>query len=93
MNRYLVKPGEKLNLSKWDPNDKGGFKGSKEEGLEEVEKLNARLEELQEVLYAEHRHKVLIVLQAMDTGGSRSCDQKGAATASVCWMRAGIRNT
>ena len=69
MNRYLVKPGEKLNLSKWDPNDKGGFKGSKEEGLEEVEKLNARLEELQEVLYAEHRHKVLIVLQAMDTGG------------------------
>jgi PPK2 family polyphosphate:nucleotide phosphotransferase len=27
------------------------------------------LEELQEMLYAEHKHKVLIVLQAMDTGG------------------------
>jgi len=31
--------------------------------------LNERLEELQELLYAEHKHKVLIVLQAMDTGG------------------------
>jgi len=69
MNRYLVKPGENVDLSKWEPNDKGDFKGGKEEGLAEVETLNAKLEELQEVLYAEHRHKVLIVLQAMDTGG------------------------
>ena len=69
MNRYRVKPGEEVNLSKWDPDDKGDFKGGKEEGLAEVEKLNTRLEELQEVLYAEHRHKVLIVLQAPDTGG------------------------
>jgi len=69
MNRYLVKPGENVDLSKWEPNDKGDFKGGKEEGLEEVEKLNAKLEELQEVLYAEHKHKVLVVLQALDTGG------------------------
>jgi PPK2 family polyphosphate:nucleotide phosphotransferase len=27
------------------------------------------LEELQELLYAEHKHKILIVLQAMDSGG------------------------
>ena len=32
-------------------------------------KLNAQLVELQTVLYAEHKHKVLVVLQAMDTGG------------------------
>ena len=69
MNRYLVKPGAKVHLSKWNPNDKGDFTGGKEEGLIEVEKLNSKLEELQEVLYAEHKHKVLIVLQAMDTGG------------------------
>lgn len=31
--------------------------------------LNSRLESLQEVLFAEHKHKVLIILQAMDTGG------------------------
>jgi len=69
MNRYLVRPGQKVDLSKWDPNDTSNFKGGKQEGLEEVVKLNAQLEELQEVLYAEHSHKVLIVLQAMDTGG------------------------
>jgi len=69
MDKYLVKPGTKVDLSKWDPNDKGDFMGSKQEGLAEVEKLNAKLEELQELLFAEHKHKVLIVLQAMDTGG------------------------
>lgn len=37
--------------------------------MEEIAKLNAKLEELQEVLYAEGKHKILIVLQAMDTGG------------------------
>jgi PPK2 family polyphosphate:nucleotide phosphotransferase len=68
MKRYLVEPGKKVKLSEWDPNDKGDFK-DKEEGLAEIAKLNARLEALQELLYAEHKHKVLIVLQAMDTGG------------------------
>lgn len=69
MKRYLVKPGTKVNLAEWDPNDTGGFKGGKKSGLEDVTRLNARLDALQEILYAEHKHKVLIVLQAMDTGG------------------------
>ena len=69
MKQYLVKPGEKVNLSKWDPNDKGDFEGGKIEGRAEVAKLNDKLEALQELLYAEHKHKVLVVLQAMDTGG------------------------
>lgn len=69
MKRYLVPPGEKINLEQWDPNDTGGFEGGKAKGLEQVEALNNELEALQEVLYAEHKHKVLIVLQAMDTGG------------------------
>jgi len=59
----------KVKLSDWDPNDKSEFKGNKEAGRIETEKLNNRLEELQELLYAEHKHKVLVVLQAMDTGG------------------------
>jgi len=69
MKQYLVKPGEKVKLSEWDPNDTAGFKGGKKEGLAEVENLNTKLEELQELLFAEHKHKVLIILQAMDTGG------------------------
>ena len=69
MKRYLVKPGETIQLSDWDPNDTSEFKGDKEQGRLAIEQLNKRLEELQEVLFAEHKHKVLIVLQAMDTGG------------------------
>jgi len=69
MKRYLVKSGGKINLSKIDPNDSFYFDGDKEEGKEELLKLNDRLEELQELLYAEHKHKILIVLQAMDAGG------------------------
>jgi PPK2 family polyphosphate:nucleotide phosphotransferase len=69
MKQYLVKPDTKVNLAKVDPNDTGDFKGGKEKGLVEIEKLNSKLESLQELLFAEHKHKVLVVLQAMDTGG------------------------
>ncbi len=69
MKKFLIKPETKMKLSKWDPNDTGDFKGGKEEGLAKLEKLNGKLESLQELLFAEHKHKVLIVLQAMDTGG------------------------
>ena len=69
MKSYLVRPGEKVKLSDWDPNDKGDFEGGKKEGQVEVKQLNKKLEALQELLYAEGKHKVLIVLQAMDTGG------------------------
>jgi PPK2 family polyphosphate:nucleotide phosphotransferase len=69
MKQYKVKPGSKVNLSKWDPNDDSEFQGGKEAGLAEVAKLTARLGELQELLFAEGKHKILVVLQAMDTGG------------------------
>ena len=69
MKQYGVKPKTKVKLSEWDPDDTGDFKGGKTEGLAQVEKLNDALEELQELLYAEHKHKVLVILQAMDTGG------------------------
>jgi PPK2 family polyphosphate:nucleotide phosphotransferase len=69
VKRYLVKPKEKIKLSDWDPQDTSEFQGNKEQGRLATEQLNKRLEELQEVLFAEHKHKVLILLQAMDTGG------------------------
>jgi PPK2 family polyphosphate:nucleotide phosphotransferase len=34
-----------------------------------LKELNGELQTLQELLYAENKHKVLVVLQAMDTGG------------------------
>jgi PPK2 family polyphosphate:nucleotide phosphotransferase len=69
MKKYLVKPGSKVDLSEWDPNDTGDFKGDKKSGLVEVARLNSKMDALQEILYAGHKHKLLIVLQGMDTAG------------------------
>lgn len=69
MDRYRVAPGKKVDLNKWDPNDKIVFPMGKKVGKEHLRQLNKELEALQELLYAEGKHKVLIVLQAMDTGG------------------------
>jgi PPK2 family polyphosphate:nucleotide phosphotransferase len=69
MKKYLVKPETRITLSKYDPNDTDDFKGGKEDGLAKLEKLNGKLEALQELLFAEHQHKVLVIFQAMDTGG------------------------
>jgi PPK2 family polyphosphate:nucleotide phosphotransferase len=69
MKKYRVKPGSKVDLGKWDPNEKSAFEGDKKEGNKALLALNDQLEALQEMLYAEHKHKVLIILQAMDTGG------------------------
>ncbi len=69
MKHHLVEPGKKIKLAERDPQDTGDFKGGKEDGLKEIVKLNEKLQELQELLYAEGKHKILVVLQALDTGG------------------------
>jgi PPK2 family polyphosphate:nucleotide phosphotransferase len=71
MDRYRIPPKHEVKLDDWDPDDKGDFV-DKEQAKPETKQLNAELEELQELLYAEHKHKVLIVLQALDTGGKDS---------------------
>lgn len=69
MKRYFFKPGSKINLAEWDPNDTAEFDGDKSAGKVALEKLNKELEPLQELLYAEQKHKVLVILQGMDTSG------------------------
>lgn len=69
MKRYLVRPGDKVNLDDWDPDDRKAFKKDKEHAQVKIQQLDRRLDALQELLYAEHKHKVLVVLQAMDTAG------------------------
>jgi PPK2 family polyphosphate:nucleotide phosphotransferase len=69
MKQYRVKPGQEVKLKDFDPSETGEFKGGKAEGLLAIGELIRKLEPLQELLYAEHLHKVLIVLQAMDTAG------------------------
>lgn len=66
---YRVNPGQAVHLRDCDPDDTHLFKGGKAEAKREVDRLNDELEMLQELLYAERKHKLLVVLQAMDTGG------------------------
>lgn len=65
-----VPPGKNLRLDDIDPRSTPEWSGDdKEAGRARVAELNARLEELQELLYAEGKQRVLVVLQAMDAGG------------------------
>jgi len=67
--RYLLKPGTKLRLNEWDPADTSGFDGDKDDGEKAIDSIMKKLDPLQELLYAEHQHKVLVVLQGMDASG------------------------
>jgi PPK2 family polyphosphate:nucleotide phosphotransferase len=65
--KLIVHPGSKLRLKDRDPEFVNG--ATKETALLETLKLHEKLEHLQDVLYAEHKRSLLIVLQAMDAGG------------------------
>ncbi|MBT8202590.1 MAG: polyphosphate kinase 2 family protein [Acidimicrobiia bacterium] len=67
MNTHRVEPGTAVDLSSIDPHETGGL--NKQQARAETKQLNRRLEALQELLYAEGKHKLLIVLQAMDAAG------------------------
>ena len=69
LKRYLVEPGSKVKLGEVDPGDTSGFKGGKPDGEKAIDSLIKKLDPLQELVYAEHRHKLLIVLQGMDSSG------------------------
>ena len=66
--KYLVKPGAKVKLQRWDADDTAGI-ASKKKALPALEEHRKKLYELQYLLYAERRQSLLIVLQAMDAGG------------------------
>ena len=69
MKECRVRPGAAVRLDRIDPDSTPGFEGVKDDGHRELEKLTAHLGGLQELLYAEHRRGVLIVLQGMDSAG------------------------
>jgi len=68
LERFRVAPGAKVKLKEIDPAFKDRHE-SHEDATEEIEHYQKRLRELQDLLYAERRHSLLICLQAMDTGG------------------------
>lgn len=67
LSKYRVAPGSSVDLSAWRTDENEGL--NKKLGTKVTKGLNARLEAAQELLWAEDKNKVLLVLQATDTGG------------------------
>jgi PPK2 family polyphosphate:nucleotide phosphotransferase len=65
---YRVEPGARASLATRDPDETEHYK-TKKDVARELEKQRRRIQDLQERLYAENERGLLIVLQALDTGG------------------------
>ena len=65
---HLATPGKKIRLSKIDPDDTGDYK-DKDHAQPDIDDNLQKLDKLQELLYADARRAVLVVIQAMDAGG------------------------
>jgi PPK2 family polyphosphate:nucleotide phosphotransferase len=68
--------GKRVRLSEHDPADTSPLPGGKAAAKKEAVKNRTRLEALQELLYAAHSRSLLIVLQALDTGGKDGVTRK-----------------
>lgn len=66
--RFRVRPGSKVRLKDVDPDFKDGHE-SQESAAEEIAHYQKRLRDLQDLLYSELKHSMLLCLQALDTGG------------------------
>jgi PPK2 family polyphosphate:nucleotide phosphotransferase len=67
LSPYRVVDGEGFRLAD-RPTDAAG-EWTKEAAKDCTAELNSRLRDLQELLWVQRQHRVLVVLQAMDTGG------------------------
>jgi len=74
LERYRVKPGSRVDLSKIDSGEKSLFDGANKLEFEpQFKELQDQLQKLQKILYSQNKHRILVVMQAMDTGGKDGC--------------------
>ena len=66
-DKLLLRPDTRITLADRDPGETMGL--DKEAAAEKTEKNIARLDELQYLMYGEHRRALLVVLQGMDGAG------------------------
>lgn len=69
VNNYRIDGNHKFNIHEFSTNGKKDIADSKQQRHAILAKLAPELDQLQDLLYAEHQRKVLIVLQGMDTAG------------------------
>ena len=70
MDQYRVPPNTKVNLDDYLTRYDGELE--KKAGKDQLEEKALELADLQELLYAENKRKILIVLQGIDTSGKDS---------------------
>lgn len=71
---YRVEGGKAFDLSKVDPGEQVLCPdGNKRSSIELFDELRNEIQALQKILYAESKRRVLVVIQAMDTGGKDGC--------------------
>lgn len=70
MEQYRIQPGTQVDLNQYETYYQGEL--AKKDGKEQLKNQNKVLRDLQELLYAENRHKLLVVLQGIDTSGKDS---------------------
>ncbi len=88
--KYLVKPSSKFSLKAFKPADRSERGDSKVEDQAELARLSIEINEIQNILYAQAEHKVLLLLQGMDASGKdgtvkhvfSECDPLGIRLAS-----------
>ena len=71
IDKFRVAEGSKVNLKDHPTDFTDGF-NDKKEAVKDLEKNVLRLAELQNILYAQNVHSILIVFQAMDAAGKDS---------------------
>lgn len=67
-SKLIVKPGTHVQLSKVDADFHGDYKSEKE-ALKALNETEARITDLQKMMYGERKHSLLIVLQGIDAAG------------------------
>ena len=68
LQQYRVNP-KKFSLDSIKADDKSERTGDKAKDALELEKLASKINALQDILYAQGKHKILLVLQGMDASG------------------------
>lgn len=76
LHDLVVGAKNSFRLDDVDPRETSFTPGDKETTAEKTLLLRERLGELQELLYAEHRRRVLVLLQGMDTSGKDGAVRK-----------------
>ena len=67
-DQYRVNP-KKFSLKDFDTNDQSERSGDKVKDMLALEKLASEINALQDILYAQSQHKILLILQGMDASG------------------------